>query len=314
MRLYYSHCRNFGDALNPWMWPQLLTSCIAEDDTLFVGIGTLLNDKLPLDKKKIVFGAGVGYSISSPVVDELWDIFFVRGPLSARALGIHESRAISDPAILLRTINLPPASDRYRASFMPHWESTAKWDWRAFCTDIGVHFIDPAAPVTEVIADIRGSDLVITEAMHGAIVADALRVPWIPIQIYDHILFSKWVDWCLTLDLPYNPVPVPALFSPEATIRSARQSLRHTPLNKLLDRVELRQHRLARSAIRGLEMVVLRSQASNPITHSRLDTAKHLISNLSQSSDPILSSDEAIERTTERLVDKLNLLQKRYSM
>src|SRR5919202_7036568 len=108
MKLYYSHCKNFGDALNPWLWPQLLPRMLGQDDELLlVGIGTLLNDKVPANAVKIVFGSGVGYGNSLPHLDERWRIYCVRGPVSAMRLGIDPALAITDGAALLRMIDLP---------------------------------------------------------------------------------------------------------------------------------------------------------------------------------------------------------------
>jgi hypothetical protein len=76
--------------------------------------------------------------------------------------------------------------------------------------DAGMHYIDPAAGAEMVLKSIAGSQLVIAEAMHGAIVADTLRIPWIPAQLYDHISDLKWRDWCSSVGLDYSPV----LFSP----------------------------------------------------------------------------------------------------
>src|ERR1019366_6854573 len=47
--------------------------------------------------------------------------------------------------------------------------------------------------------------LVVAEAMHGAIVADTLRIPWIAVECSPEILPFKWVDWCQSMDLPYKP-------------------------------------------------------------------------------------------------------------
>ncbi len=64
MQLYYFKDRrgNFGDDLNPWLWRQLLPEVMqGSPDELFVGIGTLLNHRLPAAPLKHVFGSGHGY-------------------------------------------------------------------------------------------------------------------------------------------------------------------------------------------------------------------------------------------------------------
>jgi hypothetical protein len=57
-----------------------------------------------------------------------------------------------------------------------------------------------------VLAAIESSEMVLAEAMHGAIVADALRIPWVPLQLYDQILNLKWHDWCGSLGIKYTPL------------------------------------------------------------------------------------------------------------
>ena len=41
--------------------------------------------------------------------------------------------------------------------------------------------------------------------MHGAIAADALRVPWIPVITNAGIPAFKWSDWCQSMELAYKP-------------------------------------------------------------------------------------------------------------
>jgi hypothetical protein len=50
---------NFGDDLNKWLWHGLLgdVGSVADDEVLFVGIGTILDRNLPADRVTIVFGA-----------------------------------------------------------------------------------------------------------------------------------------------------------------------------------------------------------------------------------------------------------------
>jgi succinoglycan biosynthesis protein ExoV len=61
---------------------------------------------------------------------------------------------------------------------------------------------------------INHTEVLLTEAMHGAIIADSLRVPWIPIVSNPSILSFKWDDWCQSLSLEYQPVYIKRLHHP----------------------------------------------------------------------------------------------------
>jgi succinoglycan biosynthesis protein ExoV len=217
MRLFYFRgsggITNFGDELNTYVWPRLVPSCFDSDDgTQFVGIGTLLNDQLPPAARTVVFGAGVGY-YGPPRRDASWEIYCVRGPLSARALDVPIAMAVTDPAALITRIEQPEIAGRSRwaHAFMPHWESEPD-EWKRVCAAAGIAFIDPRRPTHEVLEALRRTDLLITEAMHGAIVADALRVPWIPVRTRRAIKSFKWEDWCTSLELQYSPHDLPTIW------------------------------------------------------------------------------------------------------
>ncbi len=224
MKLEYCHVRggNFGDDLNPWLWPRLLPGFFDEDGAVgFYGIGTLLHDRLPRGQVKVVFGSGTGYR-RLPRLDNTWRIYCLRGPLTARALGVDEKLAITDPACLLATQIAAPLSKTCPVSFMPHYTTARAADWRAICARAGIAYIAPDGPVEEVIAAIGQTRLLVAEALHGAVAADALRVPWLPVRLSHRHLGFKWLDWCLSLGLEYAPTDLPAVT--EAGIPPARRA------------------------------------------------------------------------------------------
>jgi succinoglycan biosynthesis protein ExoV len=217
MKLYYYSgvrgVRNFGDELNHYLWPQLFPGIFdSEDDgNQFIGIGTVLNSRVPPARRTIVFGAGVGYGPLPP--ERKWDVYCVRGPLTARALELPASAAVTDPAVLIDGIagSMPAPSTRWRYAFMPHWQ-TAGSDWLPVCEEIGFGFIDPRWEPARVLSALRGTEILLAEAMHGAIVADALRIPWIPIRTRPSIKTLKWDDWCQSMELAYSPVSLPTIW------------------------------------------------------------------------------------------------------
>lgn len=199
---------NFGDELNPWLWKRILPPGFLDEDRseLFVGIGSILWDHLPHDSLKHVVGSGYGgYTRPPNVHDGAWNIVFVRGPRTADLLGIERDKVVSDGAILIRYADVPPVPRTSRIAFIPHFQSADRGLWRESCDEAGIDFIDPRDPVEIVLERIGRSKLVIAGAMHGAIVADALRTPWVaalPLSPEHHM---KWLDWTGSLSIALRP-------------------------------------------------------------------------------------------------------------
>jgi succinoglycan biosynthesis protein ExoV len=108
---------------------------------------------------------------------------------------------------------------------MPHYNSVLYSCWPDICARNGLIFVDAHWPVASVIEHIGRARLVITEAMHGAIVADTLRIPWVPVSCSPAVLPFKWIDWTESLDLDYRPLTLPA--------SSAWEALKHLKIRRI---------------------------------------------------------------------------------
>lgn len=206
---------NFGDDLNEWLWHALLPDVWSEqgDDVLFVGIGTVLDKNLPPARVRIVFGTGAAYTSAPRDISadsSRWHIYGVRGPLTARALSLDKRVVMTDPAILLATLKEFQGLRHQGVIFIPHWKSVRYGCWEAICNNLGIEFVDPCQDSKSVVRRIASASKVIAESMHAAIIADAFRVPWIPIALSREVSPFKWVDWTASMHVPYRPVCLPA--------------------------------------------------------------------------------------------------------
>ena len=205
---YFKHITNFGDELNTWLWKRLIPELLYDDAaTLLIGIGTYLTlEWVPKDHRIVVFSSGAGYG-PAPQIDCNWSVYCVRGPLTAKALGLDASAAVTDAGALVRRAYKEDNKKCYQVSYIPHHVSNKGGIefWQSICNELDIHYIDPHLPVDTILAAIDQSELLITEALHGAIVADALRVPWVSVQTGEHILEFKWDDWCQSLGLQHSP-------------------------------------------------------------------------------------------------------------
>ena len=102
-------------------------------------------------------------------------------------------------------------------------QSVHDFDWSLVCSRAGMRLISCHQSVDSVIEDILQCDVLLTEAMHGAIVADALRIPWIPVTCNAHILGFKWRDWLSSLRMTYEPTHISPLFDVDRDLSVVRQ-------------------------------------------------------------------------------------------
>jgi len=280
---YYHDNPNFGDALNPWLWPRIMPGFFDDDgQTVFLGIGSIIGrTRFPHTVRKILFGAAYvpEYHHLPNVKGPDWDIYFVRGPRTARLLGLPPELAVGDPAILVRTlIDQPPRPQT--VSFLPHWQSAATGNWERACRRAAIQYLDPRAPVERLLSGILRSRLVIAESMHGAIVADALRVPWVAVKPLNKVHRAKWQDWAAPLGLTLRPRRLWPSKLEQARLSRLHRPLRNAPFAGQLD-------------------------------EALIDLAARRLTYLAQSPAQ-LSDERALDWATERMLGNVARLQKNY--
>ncbi|MEM9807466.1 MAG: polysaccharide pyruvyl transferase family protein, partial [Cyanobacteria bacterium P01_D01_bin.56] len=116
------------------------------------------------------------------------------------------------------------------------------------CKELGFGYIDPRWTVEQALTVMSQTEVLLTEAMHGAIVADALRIPWIPVITNDSILSFKWQDWCSTIRVEYCPAYIDRLHHPSdkidllTPVRFVRDNVRQKKASEALRKVATSQH------------------------------------------------------------------------
>ncbi|MDR0279429.1 MAG: polysaccharide pyruvyl transferase family protein [Paucimonas sp.] len=208
---------NVGDELNEWLLPALLGD-IQRDKVAVLGIGTLLNThfcrRLEDAGQIMVLGTGAGYG-APPALDQRWHFHAVRGRRTARMLGLAADRAVADAAYLLASLDWRRSAHRHgEVVVVPHHRSLRYLDWQHVCERAGVRFLSPLLPAGEFMQVLAGARLVLSEAMHGAILADIARVPWQGFGFGGQFNLDKWLDWAEMFELDLDIHPLPGFYDP----------------------------------------------------------------------------------------------------
>jgi succinoglycan biosynthesis protein ExoV len=170
---------------------------------------------------------------------------------------------------------------------MPHFESLERGAWVEAAHAAGITLIDPRGDPSAILASIGACRVMLSEAMHGVIVADAMRVPWIALRPLVSIHRAKWQDWAgaLGLRLRFQLLAASSLAERlHASPLAAPRRCRH-----LLDLAHPTLHAAARR--RFIE------QAARSLTAAA-------------ASAPQLSTATALDRCRTRMLDRLDALRR----
>jgi succinoglycan biosynthesis protein ExoV len=275
--------RNFGDELNRLLWPRLLPHFFdANPEVQFLGIGSILDARHSPSQLKLVAGSGYGGYERPSRLDNSWLIHWVRGPHTAALYGLPPNLALGDPATLVPFVVLPRAAAPGRVGFMPHFESAAHGCWQEATAAAGLRIIDPRGDPSAIVAEIAGCELIVSEALHGVIVADALRTPWIAVRPLAPIHRAKWQDWAaaLSLEIRFHPLPASSL------LEQAHASLlirNHTGRKLLIEHADRLRPLWAKRFVSRATSALLRLK----------------------SQAPQLSSEQALDRSQTRMLERL---------
>ena len=297
--IYYDGIDNVGDELNRYIWPSLFGQPQCDRRTALLGVGTLLDaafsQRLDHFEKILVLGSGAGYG-TLPVVDGRWKIYAVRGVRTCTALQLPAEMGVADAAYLLGALNWDlmraRRNDSREVIFIPHHSSLKYVDWGLICRQAGVAFLSPTAPVPVFVEKLANARHVVAEAMHGAILADIMRIPWSPFKFGQDFLDSKWFDWMEMFGLQVEVMQAPGFYDPDRCYES-RGRLFH--MQRSL-KARLARHGLGRKKWQGI-------MPPGPSDGAEGRQLSELIEKIA-ARDGHLSDDLIFERQVERLYEK----------
>lgn len=229
--IYSSNPRgNFGDDLNPYIFNYFFKDLFEDQNTKnidFYGIGTIigsqgiLSKEVDSDVKNVFFGSGVR-NLSMKYNSDNWDIRFVRGPISSNILGLKNEKYITDSAYAYALMpeyqKILEEKKKYKFSFMPHLSHTQNIDWNKIGQKLDIHIISPHQEASKSLKEISQTEYLIGGAMHGAIMADVLRVPFVRLRMEainsEDFLTSdmKWLDWLSSVNMNDSSVYVKNIY------------------------------------------------------------------------------------------------------
>lgn len=165
---------NFGDDINPALFSLLADRPMRlqtnRDHPHFLGMGSILEKATA---HSVVLGSGFLRPPPAKVVTSA-RIVAVRGKLSREALGAGDEILLGDPMVLLDQVFRPTPGKRHALGVVPHVSEVAAFRRRA---KPGLRVIDPAESPWKVVEAIASCERLMSQSLHGLIVADALGVP-----------------------------------------------------------------------------------------------------------------------------------------
>lgn len=191
---------NLGDDLNFRFLPKILPYKIIpyrnrsilisenyKNKVNYSFIGSII-DKVYINENTIIWGSGVKseYTDLSEMVRPK-KICAVRGPLTRKKLienGFDCPDVYGDPALLLPLFYKPNSKKKFKIGIIKHWRT--KFNYEIFKREdiINIKF-SGYEKWTDVIDDILSCEYIVSESLHGIIIAEAYNIPnlWVDIEL-----------------------------------------------------------------------------------------------------------------------------------
>lgn len=194
---------NFGDDINVSLFESLsdLPMRFAKDRRRphFMGMGSILTFAT---ESSVVLGSGL---LEPTRLQRPLEVVSLRGELSRQQFGLKRDIPLGDPMVLVNLLMSPERGDH--VGFVPHVSSLPRLR-RALSPKIKL--IDVRRAPWEVVREIGRCKLILSQSLHGLIVADAFDIPNIWVAPGSKMVGGdfKFRDYFSTLDAPkesYRP-------------------------------------------------------------------------------------------------------------
>jgi succinoglycan biosynthesis protein ExoV len=219
---------NLGDDLNNWLWKRVLPSTFLREKGTLIGIGSVISPEhlSSIENPNPIHILGAGCRNQKYPLSEVSNdlkIHAVRGPLSSVALGQNDQLPLIDGAYALKLTKiygeLIKQPKRYKFTLIPYFRSRKLINYTILkeSKDINILHSSDYKSIENALLTIAQSEYIISESMHGAVIADVLRVPWSRLNYFlqnprdKETAEFKWKDWAYSMemdDIPCLSIPL----------------------------------------------------------------------------------------------------------
>lgn len=187
---------NWGDDINFTFLSSIFDADLCYNDSgdteeNYCLIGSILDNRY-VNKNSVIWGSGT-QDASIKLTTKPKKVLAVRGPLTRKYLisqGIDCPEIYGDPSVLLPYFYKPEMKKKYKIGLIPHWESLGSPIVKEMCEDSRVHLIKMKGYNywTDVIDEILSCEYIVSESLHGLIVAETYGIP----NLWCNITLNKY--------------------------------------------------------------------------------------------------------------------------
>ena len=209
---YWDGKPNFGDVIGPFLLSKVTGKPVLNIyDNDYVGLMAVGSILQSIDREgMVVWGSGLIDTPSIEVQEKLKKykpkILSVRGAETARCLrevgiSVPDSSVFGDPALTMPLFYTPKESSFHKIGICPHFRHKPIFSTMSLKNE--VKMIDVQENMQTVVDEISSSSVCISTSLHGLIIAQAYKVPWVWLEVIDNNLIGddfKFKDFFSTIN------------------------------------------------------------------------------------------------------------------